>query len=125
MPVLHGPVAFYDATTDTFDLGEAAVHGNAGDGVTLSSNVMARWYVAGGVATSILIGGGKDDPCDQQDFKEFTAALVKAGANQEQIADHWEQATREVEKDMRSPAFKRQVWDRAMDLEKELRTIFD
>jgi hypothetical protein len=127
VPVLHGPVAFYDSTTDTFDLGEAAVHGNAGDGVNVESLAMARWYVAGGVAVSVLIGEGEDpiEPGDEQDFGVFTAELVKAGASPEQIASHWEQAKRDVKNDLRSPAFRRQIWDRARDLKQQLETLSD
>jgi hypothetical protein len=57
VPVLHGPVAFYDSNTDTFDFGEAGVSGIAKEGrVDTDILAMARWYVAGGVAISVLIG---------------------------------------------------------------------
>jgi hypothetical protein len=125
MPVLHGPVAYYDADKDTFDFGALAVHGNAGDGVEVTSIGMARWYVAGGVATSLLIGSGADQATDGQDFEVFISELVKLGANDEAIAQHWEQAKRDVEKDMRSPVFRREVWDRARDFKGQLEGMFN
>lgn len=124
VPVLHGPTAYYNPTTDTFDFGEAAVHGKGGNGVTLDSLVMARWFVAGGVVSSLLIGEGVILPGDGQDFEVFTSELAKLGAGTETISQHWEQAKKDVEKDMRSPAFRREVWDRARDLEKQLQTMF-
>jgi hypothetical protein len=128
VPVLQGPVIFYYSDTDTFDSGEAGVSGIAKDGgVDTDSFAMARRYVASGVASSVLIGDGGEsiEPGDGQDFEVFSGEFVRLGGDPDEIAEYWEQAKRDVEKDLRSPAFRQQVWDRAREFKRQLEAMID
>ena len=128
VPTLRGPVAFYNSTTDTFNCGDAGVDANAGGGsVDVDILAMTRWYAAGGVAISVLIGDDGDpiDPGGEQDFEDFGVQFVRLGGDPDEIAEYWEQAKRDVEKDLRSPAFRRQVWDRARKFNRQSEAMID
>jgi hypothetical protein len=42
-----------------------------------------------------------------------------ADMSEQQLLLHWEQAKRDVEKDLRSPALRKQIWDRARKFKKQ------
>jgi hypothetical protein len=93
VPVLHGPVIFYYSDTDIFESGEARASGVAKEGgVDTDTLAMARWYVAGGVAISVLNGdGGKSiEPGDGQDFEVLSREFVRLGRDPDEIAEYWE-----------------------------------
>lgn len=128
--VFHGPVAFYDSENDTFDIGTAAVAADGGSGLSLDALAMARWYVAGRIAQKALFG--KDlverrglDESDAHDFKVFCGEWKRFGFPHDQMMPHWEQAKVEVEKDLRSPALRRQIWERAREFEQQLLDLND
>jgi hypothetical protein len=79
---------------------------------------MARCYAAGGVVKRSLIDGA--DAADEQDKEVFATEMAKYGVTPEMTAEHWERAQRDVERDLRSPAFRRQLWERARELERQL-----
>jgi hypothetical protein len=132
---LHPPLAMYDSQNDRFDIGPAAVQPDFGS-VPVETDIMtmARWNVAGGVAQRFLIGGDPalfDDgyerdfsvlfeDSDQYDFSMFSGQAVRHGLLAEEIRDIWEQAKRDVQKDLRSPLFRRQLWERAREFEQQL-----
>jgi hypothetical protein len=60
-----------------------------------------------GLTVSVLVsdGGDRIDPGDEQDREVMTGEFIKFGVSPEQIAIHWKQARRDIEKDLRSPAF--------------------
>jgi hypothetical protein len=60
-----------------------------------------------GLTVSVLIsdGGDRIDPGDEQDREVMTGEFIKLGVSPEQIAIHWKQARRDIEKDLRSPGF--------------------
>ncbi len=75
--VCHGPVAFYDAESDAFDIGTAGLEGDFGEhGVDCDLLAMARWYVAGGVATRSLTAWN-DEEGDGRDFEEFIRECLR------------------------------------------------
>jgi hypothetical protein len=123
--IYHGPVAIYDAESDTFDIGDAGIQGDFGEhGVNCDPLKMARWYVAGGVATRILTAWS-DEEGDGRDFEEFVrqCPLLIQEISREGISELWEQAKKDVERDLRSPAFRQELWRRARDFEAWLSRI--
>jgi hypothetical protein len=119
---LHAAVALYDPQNDEFEFGAAGVRGNFGQQVQIDILIMARWYAAGGVAKRLLIGGDDwgEAGGDQADFRVFSGVATDLGQSADQISELWEQAKRDVETDLRSPAFRRQLWDRAREIEQQL-----
>ncbi len=123
--IYHGPVARYDAAKDTFNIASAAIQPGFGEqGVTADSLVMARYYVAGEVAQRVLTDFlDQDKVVERQDFEDFVSELRRhlsqAGLTltDEVISQHWEQAKIDVERDLRSPAFRQELWRRARDFE--------
>jgi hypothetical protein len=113
------PLAVYDANTDSFSIASAAVQPNFGSGVTIDSLRMARWYVAGSVAERTLTAGATLRG-NEQDFEVFSAQARKLGMSAREIREHWKQATRDVKRDLRSPAFRNELWRRAHDFMRQL-----
>jgi hypothetical protein len=109
----------YDAQNDVFDIGSAAIEGDFGEnGVNCDSLAMARWYAAGGVATRLLTAW-LDEEGDGRDFEDFSRLSAEQipEITREAISQHWVQAKEDVEHDLRSPAFRRELWQRARDFE--------
>ncbi len=84
-------VSQYDPQNDDFVVATAGVQGEFGKGATVDMLSMARWYVAGGVARRLLVGGAVelDDGGDQDDFRVFSEQSVKYGLPSEQISSCW------------------------------------
>jgi hypothetical protein len=115
----HGPLAFYRAESDTFDIGSAGIEGVFGDdGTDVDLLAMARWYVAGGVATRSLTGWNDEDG-DGQDFEVFVRECFRLipEITREGISTHWEQAKKDLERDLRRPEFRRELWRKAREFE--------
>ena len=72
---------------------------------------------------SLVITGSRIEPGDGQDFEVLSREFVGLGGDPDEIAEYWEQAKRDVGKDLRSPAFKRQVWDRAREFKRQLEAM--
>jgi hypothetical protein len=120
--IYHGPTASYDAESDTFDIGKAAIQPDfGGQPVKVEIETMARWLVAGGVAVNLLTGWD-DEGGDGQDFEWFVRKCLTGSPEmkQEVISAFWEQAKKEVAKDLRSPALRRELWRRARVFEEFL-----
>lgn len=121
--IFHPPTVLYDPRNDTFGMAAAGVHGEFGTGAKVDSLVMARYFVAGGVAKRVLTKlteDSFDDGGDEQDLIDWTETGEELGMSSEVILAHWEEAKRDVEKDLRSPAFRRQLWKRAWAFEGQL-----
>lgn len=106
----------------------------------IQANSMARWYAAGGVAQRVLTGA-IDRPSNGQDFQAFSGEFKhlfpvsgtdapirhrRAGRDVEkdaEIRELWEHARRDVEKDLRDPAFRMELWDRAREFDAAFREI--
>jgi hypothetical protein len=131
----HPPVARYDLQIEDFVIGTAAVQADFGPvPIEVELEAMAHWLVAGDVARRLLTGDSSvlfDDgyerdlseffeDSDKSDFESFSSNVAAFGLNSEQISENWEQAKRDVEKDLRSPAFKGQIWERAWEFEHQL-----
>jgi hypothetical protein len=115
----HGPVAFYRAESDTFDIGSAGMTPDFGDaGTKIDSLAMARWYVAGGVATRSLTGWNDEDG-DGQDLEVFVRECFRLipEITREDISTLWKQAKKDVERDLRRPKFRRELWQKAREFE--------
>jgi hypothetical protein len=119
---LRHPVVLYDPQNEEFEFGAAEVRAYFGEGVPMNILAMARWYAAGGVAWRLLIAGDKwgEEGGDQSDFRVFSTHALKCGLSSVQISKRWEQAKRDVERDLRNPAFRRQLWARARKFEQRL-----
>jgi hypothetical protein len=123
MVVCYPAIAFYNAETDAFDVGNLAVQANFGEKEkTFDSRAMARWYVAGGLVQHKLAVSPYNIGSDGQDFEVFTSQMEKFGGTPEIIREYWEEAKKDVLRDLRSPAFRRELWRRARELEKAMFT---
>ena len=121
--IFHGPVALYCAETDEFDFGSAAVAIVWPDaGADMDLLTMARAYVAGGVVTRTLTTR-IDEDSDGRDREEFLRECQRLcpGITQEEISEHWARAKKDIEMDLRNPAFRRELWRRAREFEEQLR----
>lgn len=120
--IYHGPVAFYDVASDTFDLGNAAIEPDFGEaGQSTDLLTMCRCLVAGKVATDALTAR-EDEDGDGRDREEFARLCAQHCPNMapKEISEFWEYAKNEVMKDLRSPAFRRGLWERAREFEEWL-----
>ena len=120
---LHVAVALYDAQSDRYEASVAAVRPSFGkERALVDLDELARAYAAGGVAKRLLIADDTwmEEGGDQTDFRIFAAEASKSGLPVEEISRRWEQAKRDVEKDLRSPALRLQIWDRAREFEKQI-----
>jgi hypothetical protein len=116
--VYHGPVVLYDASKDEFEVGTAGIQGTfPSEGVDLPLRVVARWHVAGGIAKRLLTDAS--DAGDEQDFEVFTGKCGE-GISEKEIQQVWEVAKKDVEKDLRSPSFRQEVWKLAREFERWL-----
>lgn len=117
--IFHPALVWYHAETDTFDVGNMGVQGDFGEeGITADLLAIARWYVAGGVVQHTLAVSPLNIDSDEQDFESFTAVAQEHGATPEDIQEHWDKAKEDVCRDLRSPAFRRELWSRAKALER-------
>ncbi len=120
--IFHGPVALYSAETDEFDFGGAAVALVWPDaGVEMDLLTMARCYVAGGVVARVLTTR-IDEDSDGRDREEFIRECPRLcpGITPEEISELWEQAKKDVQVDLRSPAFRHELWRRATEFENQI-----
>jgi hypothetical protein len=118
----HGPVALYCAETDEFDFGGAAVEIVWPDtGAEMDLLTMARAYVAGGVVARTLTTR-IDEDADGRDHEDFIRECQRLcpGITRKEISEHWEQAKKNVEIDLRKPALRRELWRRAKEFENKL-----
>lgn len=92
-----------------------------GDGAIVELIAMARWYCAGGVVKSVL------SPhlwTDDEDFTDHVIYVQEAAKFEsvtvEGIHGVWKRAQQDVERDLRSPAFRKQLWELAREVEKKI-----
>jgi hypothetical protein len=127
--VLIGPSISYDHEHDSFDKANATVTAThfifsgvpiVGPRLDIDSSLFlpkARVDVAGGVVMRRL--ANIDDEGDDYDKKCFFSDFRNGGMPDAETQRLWGQAIADVEKDLRSPAFRRQLWDRAREFKRE------
>lgn len=139
--VLLGPSISYDHERDKVARHNATVAAThfISSGIPLGSHLSidehdpiplrqcAKWTVAGGVVMRRLTNF--DDEGDKHDKEAFFSECrvitddetqtVKEGMPEDEIHRLWDQAQAAVEKDLRSPAFRHQLWDRAREFKCE------
>lgn len=117
--IFHPALAWHHADTDTFDVGNMAVQGDFGEeAICVDLLAIARWHVAGGVVQHALAVSPDNIDSDEQDFEAFADMAQEHGATRDDVREHWEMAKEDVRRDLRSPAFRRALWNRAKALEK-------
>jgi hypothetical protein len=107
------------------DIGEAGVKPVFPDsGVRIELIEIARWFWAGSVVKRILAPSFWEDGEDGNDWEVFVGYANKLLAalcpTNEQLRQYWVQAQQDVEKDLRSPAFRREMWALAREVEKKI-----
>jgi hypothetical protein len=112
----RGPAILYDERTDTFGGSIAAVQPTFPDKrpEECTALAVARWHAAGCMAECLLTDSG-DIRSDSLDFEVFRKRFSELRGNEE----IWEEAKRDVRKDLRSPARRKELWAVADQLEKE------
>lgn len=76
----------------------------------------AKWHCVR--ENSVLIGG-EVDTGDGRDIEEFERQAIQLGLTPEQVVEHWGRAKQDVERDLRSPAFRQQVMESGSGTEKK------
>jgi hypothetical protein len=120
----------YDPDTDTFG-GGLCTHMESDGERDFNLDDEARIAVAGGVVVRRLIAGNDDYCGDDHDFNSFRSELQESiiesvgEAKWEDLFEYiWATATVDVEKDLESPAFRRELWQRAHQLNTYLETLW-
>ena len=123
----HGPLEHPDRPGE---FGAAGVQPTFSlEGVHIDLPTMARWYCAGGVVKRVLcphLSTDDEDATDYEIFCQETGALAKspdgaaAKLEPQEILDFWKSAQQDVERDLRSPALRRELWDLAREIEKKI-----
>ena len=115
----RGPAILYNELTDEFSGSIAAVRPIFPDKKPneCSEQAIARMLVAGCIAEGLLTesGGVRSDSLDLEGFKKRFREI----RSNEDISRNWEAAKRDVRKDLRSPAFRKELWALADELEKK------
>jgi hypothetical protein len=120
--VYHGPLEYPGRPDDLGEAGVQPVFPYTGAHIPLLA--MARWFSAGSVVKRVLAPSFWEDGEDGTDwdvFVEYANKLLAAScpAN-EQLRQYWVQAQQDVERDLRSPAFRREMWALAREVEKKI-----
>jgi hypothetical protein len=119
----HGPVE-YPGRPGIF--GVAAVEMVFPEsGTSVDIIAIARWLCAGGVVKRILMPDFWVDDEDSTDYDVFIDEYISrvpeqvlGGLTREAYAKtFWQQGQQDVERDLRSPSFRREMWELARDVE--------
>jgi hypothetical protein len=104
------PTIRYDQTSDKFDSTIASVRPIFPDKKPeqCSEQAIARMLVAGCIAECLLTESG-DMRSDSMDFEVFRKRFIEFRSNEELLGS-WEAAKRDVRKDLRSPALRKELW---------------
>jgi hypothetical protein len=92
-------------------------------GVHMDLRTMARWYCAGAIMQKVLAPDSWDDDVDLTDYSIFAEESVKLSGGQaakSDISETWKAAQQDVERDLRNPAFRREMWDLAREVESKI-----
>jgi hypothetical protein len=116
----HGPLEYP---------GKPGVYGFAGiepifpeTGLRVDIIAVARWFCAGDVVKRILAPKYQEDEEGATDYEVFCDYCQKLSpaVTADQLREAYEAAQRDVERDLRSPAFRRELWDLAREVEKKI-----
>ena len=90
-------------------------------GVHTNLVALARWLCAGSVAKRLLAPSFWEDEEDGIDWVVFFENYCqRKGAREEEAKEIWANAQRDVERDLRSPAFRRDLWALAREVERRI-----
>ena len=115
----HPPLAFYDADTDSFDVGSAGMQGDFETDAKVSPLAVARWHVAGAIAEKTLTSSPYADESGGRDREDFPRTMRRYAPDisDAELEGYWRQATKEVEADLRSPMVQKEIWNFAHKFE--------
>lgn len=118
----RGPLIEYDSAADTFHASFAAIETVFPGPLTPAE--LARISASGGVVKRLLTdceARWGDRGGDEDDFVDFVhKARLRFQFSAEEIDAAWKSASYDVARDLRSPAFRRQLWDRAREYDQHL-----
>ena len=87
---------------------------------TVHYRAAARWLCAGSVVKHGLAPRYWREEEDLSDYEMYVSYAAAAGATQEQTSALWEIAKQDVERDLRSPAFRSELWALARDVQSKI-----
>jgi hypothetical protein len=120
--VYHGPLEYPGRPGNFGEAGVQPVFSYTGVHIPLIA--MARWFSAGSVVKRVLAPSFWKDGEDRTDwdvFVEYANKLLAASCPATaQLRQYWVQAQQDVKKDLRSPAFRREMWALAREIEKKI-----
>jgi hypothetical protein len=111
----------YDSKLDRFDHAGASVKGTGYNGKYGSDvlgwvSAMAKVHASGGIAVRKLTGvADPGDEGDREHFESFCDVVCKPNNYPLDRTALWKAAQDAVEKDLRSPAFRRTIWDKVAE----------
>jgi hypothetical protein len=112
-------VKSYEKKTDRFDIGTAGIQPDFGpQEIKLTSIHVARWYAAPTAAMVVLtaVTAAESEAGSGSDKEDFPKYIRRAAGNQitcQAIEWHWQEAIKDVTKDLRSPAFRQEIYNLA------------
>ena len=116
----RGTLVGYDVQHDDFFISPAAVAPIFPTPWNARLDEVARYHAAGGVAMRTLTAETDvGDEKDLESLREFCNDFFPAQTAN--VHHHWQRAQSEVERDLRNPKFKQEVWEQARDFENWLR----
>jgi hypothetical protein len=113
----HGPLEHPDRPGEFGAAGVELVFPTPG--ITVESPAIARWLCAGSVVKRILCPHLWAEDEDASDYDEF-CRYVTPSLDSQEISDAWKEAQREVERHLRSPAFRQELWALAREIEMKI-----
>jgi hypothetical protein len=119
----HGPKEYPGKPGVTGAAGVVAVFPDTGVNVDLIA--IARWHCAGSVVKHVLAPNfwvNSEDAIDYDVFVEWSRSVFAgiASLTDEQLQQLWKDAQQDVEHDLRSPAFRSELWSRAREIERKI-----
>lgn len=119
--VYHGPCEHPDYPGEFGEAGVQPVFPTPG--VQMDLRTMARWYCAGSMVKKALTQGFWEEGNDATDYRVFVGECVRltnGEAAPQDINETWKAAQEDVERDLRNPALRRELWALAREIEKKI-----
>ena len=116
----HGPLEYPERPGDFGSAAVGPVFPKEGLKVDLLD--IAKWYAAGGVVMRRLVPDFATEDCDANDLDVFKDDIRKRSPeiSDATLQNYWVQAQSGIERDLRKPALRRELWALAREIEQKI-----